>query len=349
MRVVVVGGTGNVGTCVLEALRKNSQVSSILALARRVPEGPGVGVEWRSADIRRDDLRPHFRGADAVVHLAWLFQPTHRPMVTWETNVEGTARVLEAVAAEDVPALVYASSVGAYSPATHDRPVTESWPTDGWPAAGYMREKAYTERLLDIFEREHPQQRVVRMRPAFTFQRDSAAQQRRLFLGPLFPNPLLRPGTIPILPIPHGLRFQAVHGEDIGRAYAAAVTTGARGAFNLAAEPVIDRTELGRLFGARTVPVPARAVRAALAVAWHTHLAPAPPDLFDALMHLPVLDTTRARTELNWQPRYDGIEALREMLAAFAAGRGGTTAPLAADTGGRLRSHEFASGVGVNE
>jgi hypothetical protein len=30
-----------------------------------------------------DDLVPHFRGADAVVHLAWLFQPTHDPATTW--------------------------------------------------------------------------------------------------------------------------------------------------------------------------------------------------------------------------------------------------------------------------
>ncbi|WP_369028531.1 NAD-dependent epimerase/dehydratase family protein, partial [Nocardia farcinica] len=109
-----------------------------------------------------------FRGADVVVHLAWLFQPTHRPLDTWRANVGGTARVLEAVAAARVPALVYASSVGAYSPCTDDRPVSESWPTEGWPGAAYMLEKAYVERLLDTFERQQPDCRVVRMRPAFT-------------------------------------------------------------------------------------------------------------------------------------------------------------------------------------
>jgi len=32
-------------------------------------------VEWAAVDIARDDLVPHFRGADAVILLAWLIQP----------------------------------------------------------------------------------------------------------------------------------------------------------------------------------------------------------------------------------------------------------------------------------
>jgi len=56
-------------------------------------------------------------------------------------------RVFDAVAAARVPALVYASSVGAYSPGPKDVPVAESWPTHGWPEASYTREKAYAERL----------------------------------------------------------------------------------------------------------------------------------------------------------------------------------------------------------
>lgn len=46
------------------------------------------------------------------------------------------------------------------------------------------------------------------------------------------------------------------------------------------------------------------------------------------MIHLPMLDTSRARVELGRQPRYDATDALREVLAGFAAGSGGTTAPL---------------------
>ncbi|WP_227981328.1 NAD-dependent epimerase/dehydratase family protein [Nocardia spumae] len=346
MRVVVVGATGNVGTAVVAALARASEVDSIVGLARRVPGVSLAGVEWQRVDIRRDDLVAPFRGADAVIHLAWLFQPTHRPLVTWRANVDGTARVLDAVAEAGVPVLVQASSVGAYSPVQHDDPVTESWSTEGWPAAGYMREKAYVERLLDLFERDHPDRRVVRMRPGFTFQRASAAEQRRLFAGPLVPGRILRPGFVPVLPVPSGLRLQAVHADDVGHAYRLAVVDpDARGAFNLAADPVIDRKVLGEILRAPTMSVPPGVVRAALTVGWRLRLVPAPADLFDAMMQLPIMDTGRARRELGWSPRIDATDALREVLTGMRTGAGGNTPPLAAEAGGRLRVREFASGV----
>ncbi|GAD82373.1 NAD-dependent epimerase/dehydratase family protein [Nocardia asteroides NBRC 15531] len=349
MRVVVVGATGNIGTSLLEALAGDSRVDSVVGIARRVPAESRPGVQWVGADIRTDELETWFHGADVVVHLAWLFQPARQPLTTWRNNVGGTERVLRAVSAAQVPAFVYASSVGAYAPCADDRMVPESWPTDGWPAAGYMREKAYVERLLDRFEVEEPERRVVRMRPAFSFRRESAGQQRRLFLGPLMPNRLVRPGLPPILPIPRGLRFQAVHSRDVGAAYALAVTSQARGPFNLAAEPVVDPGVLRTVMGARTVTVPPRLVRTALSAAWHSHLVPATPDLFDAMMNLPLMDTARAREDLGWIPRYSSAAALREMLDGLRTGAGAGTPPLDPHAGGPWRIHEFTTGVGSRE
>jgi nucleoside-diphosphate-sugar epimerase len=72
-------------------------------------------VRFVAADVATDPLEPLFEGADAVVHLAWLFQPTHRPLATWRANALGSARVFDAVAAAWADALVYASSVGTYT------------------------------------------------------------------------------------------------------------------------------------------------------------------------------------------------------------------------------------------
>lgn len=349
MRVVIVGATGNIGTSVIEALAGDAQIDEIVGVARRIPADGRPGVRWERADVRTDDLESLFHGADVVVHLAWLFQPSHQPLTTWRANVGGTERVLRAVAAAQVPALVYASSVGAYSPCDDDRRVPESWPTDGWPAAGYMREKAYVERLLDRFEVEYPDRRVVRMRPAFSFRREAASEQRRLFLGPLLPNRLVRPGMMPILLLPRGLRFQAVHSRDVGKAYALAVTTEAQGPFNLAAEPVVDRAALGAALGARTLEIPPMLVRTALATGWHARLVPASPDLFDAMLHLPLMDTGRARAELGWQPRFSSEEAIHHMLGGLRSGAGSDTPPLDPHAGGPLRIHEFTTGMGSRE
>jgi UDP-glucose 4-epimerase len=343
MRVVVVGATGNVGTSLMRALADEPQVTSVLGLARRKPAWHVAKADWAAADIAVDNLVGLFEGADAVVHLGWLFQPTRDPLATWRANVEGSAAVFRAVATARVPALVYASSVGAYSPGPKDEAVDESWPTDGWPQAGYTREKAYVERLLDTFQAEHPGCRVVRMRPAFIFKRGSASQQRRLFAGPLFPGRLARTKVIPDLP---GLAIQAVHSSDAAEAYRLALTRSVDGAFNIAADPVIDARELARLFDARVVRLPLRPVRAGLAAAWAMRLVPASPQLFDAVMHMPIMDTSRARKTLGWTPRLSATEALGEFITGLREGAGMPTPPLAADTGLRGRARELATGVG---
>jgi nucleoside-diphosphate-sugar epimerase len=346
MRVVVVGATGNVGTSLVAALAADPAVTSILGMARRRPAWNPPKTEWVPSDIVRSDLEQHFRGADAVVHLAWLFQPTHDPVLTWENNVGGSMRVFRAAATAGVPALVYASSVGAYSPGPGDRQVDERWPTDGWPTSSYTREKAYLERVLDVIERDHPDMRVVRMRPGFIFKRESAIAQRRLFAGPLLPHRLLRPGRVPVLPDMPGLRFQALHSDDAANAYRLAIVRPVRGAFNLAADPTVDGAGLARLLGARRLRVPVPPVRAGLAAAWRMHLVPASPDLFDAVLRIPIMSTGRAREELGWQPRHSGLDAVAEFLEGLRTGTGMDTPPLSPATSRRGRTHEFATGVG---
>lgn len=345
MRVVVTGATGNVGTAVVEALAVDDQVTEIVGIARRPPDIKPLKTRYVAADIGEDDLVPHLRGADALVHLAWMFQPTHRPEVTWQANAVGSARLFDAAAAAGVAAVVHASSVGAYSPGPTE-PVDESWPTHSLPTAGYGREKAYVERVLDAFEAHHPGIRVVRLRPAFIFQRRAATEQRRIFAGPLLPGSLLKRGRLPVVPWPSGLRFQALHTSDAAEAYRlAVVSSGARGAYNVAADPVIDAKAVGDLLGARTVPVPGRAARAALASLWHLHAVPAEPALLDLVLSIPLLDTNRIRSELGWEPRVSSLDAMREVLEGMVAGAGGETPTLAPDSsGGRLA--EVASGVG---
>src|SRR5947209_5971583 len=116
MRVVVIGGTGNVGTSVVEALAGDPEIESILAVARRPVDLPFPRTEFARADIVCDELVPLLRGADAVIHLAWLIQPGRRESITRAVNVDGSRRVFDAVVRAGVPSLVYASSVGAYGP-----------------------------------------------------------------------------------------------------------------------------------------------------------------------------------------------------------------------------------------
>jgi nucleoside-diphosphate-sugar epimerase len=349
MRVVVVGASGNVGTSVLAALAEEPAVREVIGIARRLPELALPKVEWRRADITEDGLVDQFRGADAVVHLAWAIQPSRDEAVLERINLFGSRRVFAAVEAAEVPALVYASSVGAYSRGPKDRGVDESWPTAGIPTSAYSRHKATVERDLDEFEAKAPGVRVVRLRPGLIFKAESASEIRRLFLGPLLPNRLLDPRLIPFVPRVPGLRFQAVHSLDVGEAYRQALVRDVRGAFNIAADPVIGPPELATLLGAREVPVSPRVLRRAADLSWRLRLQPADAGWVDMALGAPLMDTGRAAAELGWRPRTTTLEALDELLRGLREGRGMRTPPLDRHAGGRARIGEFATGIGQRQ
>jgi UDP-glucose 4-epimerase len=347
VRVVVVGASGNVGTSLLRALADEPGVDSILGLARRTPQVEFPKTEWRHADIAHTPLRPHFQGADAVVHLAWLIQPGRDKQRLREVNVDGSARVFTAAAAAGVGTLVYASSVGAYSPGPKDRRVDESWPTTGIKSSFYSRHKAEVERLLDRFEDDHPATRVVRLRPGLIFKREAASGIRRLFAGPLLPSRLVQRRLIPVVPAHPRLVLQAVHSHDVGQAYRLALMREeARGAFNIAAEPVLDPKELGRALDARPVRVPGALLRGGAALSYRLRLQPSEPGWVDMGLGVPLMDVSRARSELGWSAQRSASDALLDLIDGIREGAGLDTPPLEPGGAGPLRAREFASGVG---
>lgn len=346
MRVVVTGATGNVGTSVLGALAADGRVDELVAVARRTPAGELPGARFQSADVAESDLVSIFRGADAVVHLAWLIGPGRDESATSRVNRLGSHRVFDAVVEAGVPALVYASSVGAYSPGPKDRLVDESWPTGGIQTSFYSRHKASVEQDLDRLEREHPELRVVRLRPGLIFKREAATEIRRLFIGPFLPRSLLHSKLFPVSPAIPGLRFQAVHSDDVGDAYRRAVLSEASGAFNIAAGPVIGSDEIAGLLGARPVEVPASLVRGAAAVGFTLRLTPVEPGWFDMAVSVPLMSTDRARQELGWTPRRSSTEALRELFGGLQDNADASTPPLALSTSGRARVRELLTGLG---
>ena len=349
MRVVVTGASGNVGTSVLEALADEPEVTEVVGLARRVPDADFPKVEWVGADVTESELTPIFSGADAVVHLAWAIQPSRDEAVTERINVGGTRQVLDAVARAGVETLVYASSVGAYSPGPKQRRVDESWPVDGIPTSFYSRHKAAVETLLDAFERREPAVRVVRLRPGLIFKSEAASEIRRLFAGPFLPGFLVQKRLIPVMPRVPRLRFQAVHSRDVGDAYRRALVRDVHGAFNIAAEPEIGVEELCELFGARSVPLPAGALRAAANLSWKLRLQPSSPGWIDLALGVPTMDTSRAREQLGWEPKRTSLEALDDLLEGMRHAEGAPTPPLEATAGGPLRVRELVTGVGQKQ
>jgi nucleoside-diphosphate-sugar epimerase len=319
MRVVVSGATGNVGTALLGRLLGAGH--EVVGVVRRPPDDarPYEDADWVTADLASDSclgpLRAAFAGADAVVHLAWGFQPSHDLDYLAELGVGGTRRVLAALAAGGPAHLVHMSSVGAYSPKRDDEPVDESWPTAGVPTSPYSRHKAAAERLLDDHAVAQDRVTITRMRPGIIGQAAAASALLRYALPAILPARAL--DLLPVLPLDRRLTVPMVHADDVADAVVRVLEARAPGAFNLAADGSITTADIAGALGARTVHVPAPVVRAVVAAAWHARLQPVDPGWVDLGFSVPLLDTARARTELGWSPRTDARSVLRETLDAM--------------------------------
>lgn len=324
MRIVITGASGNVGSAVVRRLAGEGQ-HELVGVVRRPPAATGAfeGVEWASVDLTRDDhaLSDAFRGADAVVHLAWGFQPSHREAYLEELGVGGTRRVIAAATASGVRHLVHMSSVGAYSPKRDDEPVDESWPTGGVHTSMYSRHKSAAERLLDELERGGSDLAVTRMRPGIVGQRSAGSALLRYGLPAVVPRAAL--SHVPVLPLDRRLAIPMVHADDVADAVARALAGRVPGAFNLAAAPAVTADLIAVALGARLVHVPSGVLRAAVSASWHARVQPLDPGWIDMAFAVPLLDCARAGSELGWTPARDAVAVLDETIEGMQDGASG--------------------------
>ena len=319
MRIAITGASGNVGSALLRRLAGGDH--ELIGIARRPPRAgfPFAEVRWVSADLTRAasarPLHDAFEGADAVVHLAWGFQPSHDLRYLEALGVGGTRRLLDAVASVDVPHLVHMSSVGAYSPKRDDEPVDETWPTDGVPSSPYSRHKSAAERLLDEHEHRRPDTVVTRMRPGIVGQESAGSALLRYGVPAVVPARAV--GLVPVVPLDRRLAIPMVHADDVADAIVRALEARAPGAFNLSADPAITTDLIASALHARAVHVPAPVVRAVMSLAWHARLQQVDPGWLDLGYAVPLLDTSRASSELGWAPTVDAVAVLAETIAGM--------------------------------
>jgi nucleoside-diphosphate-sugar epimerase len=119
------------------------------------------------------------------------------------------------------------------------------------------------------------------------------------------------PALVPDLPM------QFIHQDDVGRALLqCVVAAGPPGAYNIAADDVVSALDVARVLGLVPVSLPAGPTYAAARALSRLPLLPSVAEWVEAASHPAVMDTTRARTELGWTPRFTALEALRATFHA---------------------------------
>jgi UDP-glucose 4-epimerase len=325
LKVAVTGPTGEIGKPLLAELERRPEVEAVLGMARSAFDPAEEGwkkVEYRRGDILdRGALAALFDGADVAVHLAFAIFGGREE--TRQINLQGTRNVFEVAIKSGVKRLVYASSVAAYGfHPENPQPLTEDAPARGSEGFYYSRQKAELEELLgELLVESDVEAYVFRpcvvAGPRATMLIEQAVEAVR-FGDPV---PLLRRGAErlplvkPILPDP-GVPLQLVHHDDVARAMAAAICAdGPPGAYNLAGEGEIRIRDIAAALGWRWIPVPRPAVNLGTAAA--RRLSFASPKLEWAIAaETPVLmDTNKARQDLNWTPNFNAEETLRRTVS----------------------------------
>lgn len=152
MTWMVTGGAGYIGSHVVRAFRQAGIAPVVLddlSSGHRafVPDDvPFVEGSLLDTALLARALGEH--EVEGVVHLAgfkYAGVSVERPLHTYEQNVTGTAHLLEAMAAQDVPAIVFSSSAAVYGTPDVDL-VTEETATS--PESPYGESKLVGEWLL---------------------------------------------------------------------------------------------------------------------------------------------------------------------------------------------------------
>lgn len=315
--VAVTGPTGDIGISAVGALDQHPEVERVVGMARRPFDASAQGwtkTEYRQGDILdRDAVDALVADADIVVHLAFIIMGSRDESA--RVNLAGTRNVFEAtVASPRARRLVYTSSVAAYGYHWNNPvPITEDVPPRGSPEHYYSEQKAACEAALAEITSGTALE-VYILRPCIVAGPKAHALAEAMpwnhlpqavrrvtqavpFLKPPFPDP--------------GTPLQLVHHDDVASAIALAATTSAPpGAYNLAADGALSMSDVGRALGARPVPVPHVAVRAASEVVARLPFVPSALEWLHAGRASVIMDTGKAKEQLGWRPNYTAAETL---------------------------------------
>jgi nucleoside-diphosphate-sugar epimerase len=302
--VAVTGAAGFLGRALTPALRDDPRVGRVIAVDRA--PGATEGVDWRIADVRDPGFADVVRGADVVVHLAFVVLGDLREAD--DINVRGSANVFEATASAGSRRIVHASSVAAYGYGIEGRLLTEDDPIRPIEAFTYSRTKGAAERALDDTLARHPDLEGVRLRPSIIL----GPRNHDLLETLMNRRSVIRPGR-------RSGAIQYVHIEDVVEAFRLAALGEATGAFNVAGSDSVTYEDLAEITGKRLVTVPH-----GVALSFAGASARLRPKLgLDAgwvmiSQRPPLVSAARAERELGWRPTRSSRQAIEEFLRGSA-------------------------------
>ena len=165
MKVVLIGGSGFVGTRIIDLLSRDN----IEYILKNIDLQPSAFFNELTVigDVRNQgELTKELKGQDLVILLAAQHRDdVYPPSLYYETNVEGMKNTLEAMEKNSIKRLIFFSSVAIYG-INKDNP-DETHPAD--PFNHYGKSKWEAEKVLQGWYNKHPDWNINIVRPTVIF------------------------------------------------------------------------------------------------------------------------------------------------------------------------------------
>ena len=153
MTILVTGATGFVGSVIArELLARGDRVRVLARPGSDRRNLHGLPAELAEGDLRdAESLARACQGCHGLFHVAADYRLwTPRPQELYDSNVEGTRRLMQAALAAGIERIVYTSSVATLGLNANGRPATEDTPVSEADMIGhYKRSKFLAERVVD--------------------------------------------------------------------------------------------------------------------------------------------------------------------------------------------------------
>lgn len=306
--VAVIGAAEALGRAVLERLDDLPDVQRIIGIDLREPQMPVAKLVHHPVDVLDQHLERALEGAEAVVSLGQRDLEPDVPAME-ARFLAATRNLLAACERVGAKVLVHVSSGSVYGAHPGNPvPLEETAALRANRDFHYAYQHQLVEELVGEWAQDHPDVRVVVLRPA-------------VMLGPGVEDFVTRHLLSPVLPLVRGHRppFQAVHIDDVAAAVGLAVGDELVGAYNVAADGWLSVDELCAILGRPAAAVPEQVAFSGAAALYERGLVAVPPGALHYVMHPWVLSAAKLH-QAGWAAAYSNRETLRR-FAADNAGR----------------------------
>lgn len=313
MRYVVTGGSGYIGSRLIERLIERDETERVVIADIRPPKVPYSNTEYRQCDVSGADIHALLvnEKPDVLIHLAFILNPIHDESRMYEIDVNGCQNVLEAASKAGIGQVAVTSSTTAYGAWADNPPlITEEQPVRGVPEFDYARDKADSDRICQLWAYQHPDSVMTIIRPC-------------IVLGPNVDNYIARSWkNFPFIPLLDGADppVQYVHEDDLVEAIAGLVIGKHAGIFNITGDGTVTWSECAALIGTKARRISFNAMLKIAAGLWKLHMprVESPAGMLYFLRYPWVASNEKVKKTLDWQPKYTTRETFE--IAARARG-----------------------------